>query len=1095
MFERLIATKVDRWIWTLLPVSALLLAIWYFGPRIAIDGKPILAGNTSRWWLIGAILALWLLWTGWRLLARKIRIRIEPRTSGEASGDNAPDSDTVQEDALRSHYQTIRPLLRQAASRKLPRYLILGEPGSGKSAWIEQTGLRVHHRTGDHDCSWYFSEEALFIETSSRLGLPVLGTLMHQLISARRRRPLNGICLTFDLTCLLAQDEMALESQAGRLRERLKCIQQILGDDIPVYVQITQCDRLAGFSAFFNGFTREQRAQCWGMAFPLAPGRQATQALQHFPAEFAALCSHLQQFVAERLHALPSPEERSLALGFPLQFAGIGERLAGLLQWVFAPSVAHHDLCLRGICFSSAIQQGVALQRWTGSLAPTLQPAPPRIPETRLGYFIAGHYPLLLQPEQHLAPAWRLSRRTRCALLIAGIAALILGVGYANWSMLNSYQNATRTLTQAQAAADRLQQLQQQGFDPDHAESMLALLDTSAALSRAGETGWRALAWRDAAGRLNGIAQGLYHKVQNKTLQPYLLQRLANAMRNPDANFVQRYRALRIYLMLGERSHRDARDILAWLSRDLSGTMASEGTRQSLLTHYQHWLQQLDQYDDIGLDLDLIDRTRASLLANALAPQLYAQLVADLELAMPGHLALSQMAGPGTALTLERKSGRPLSEGVASIYTQTGYERYQKLRDELFSAADQLRWVLATQLGRQEIDALKRALDALYFQHYNAAWDQLLDDVALRSLDTLGQDGSNLKLLASPDSPLRLLLLAADRQTRFAGDTPVAQHFAQLHRWTIAAPGSKTSPLEEAQARLAEAAVYVDAVNSALDHGLPPPKGDALRQLQRLAASHPDQLGSMLSGLVQHANAQAQDSARQQLNELWRSQVAEFCHQALDGRYPMQPGSLEEVSLDDFSTLFRPNGLIDGFFRKNLAASVDTSLPTWQMRTGANGSLKLSPPALHMFQQAAAIRSGFFANGSAQPQAAFTLQPLNLAPTITWLSLSFGGQSLRYAHGPLLASAFQWPASDPASGTHLDYSPAGTDGVSGIGFAGPWSLFRLLDLAQVQAQQPDRYRLDFNLQQRHAGFELRAASVNNPFGRDLLRGFTCRDSL
>ena len=61
---------------------------------------------------------------------------------------------------------------------------------------------------------------------------------------------------------------------------------------------------------------------------------------------------------------------------------------------------------------------------------------------------------------------------------------------------------------------------------------------------------------------------------------------------------------------------------------------------------------------------------------------------------------------------------------------------------------------------------------------------------------------------------------------------------------------------------------------------------------------------------------------------------------------------------------------------------------------------------------------------------------------------------------------------------------------------GAWAWFRLLDRARLQATgQEELFRVTFSLGGLSAKFDLRAASVRNPFQLDELRGFSCLERL
>ena len=102
--------------------------------------------------------------------------------------------------------------------------------------------------------------------------------------------------------------------------------------------------------------------------------------------------------------------------------------------------------------------------------------------------------------------------------------------------------------------------------------------------------------------------------------------------------------------------------------------------------------------------------------------------------------------------------------------------------------------------------------------------------------------------------------------------------------------------------------------------------------------------------------------------------------------------------------------------------------------------------------------------------------------------MSIDGQAFQYAHGPVRTFSMQWPGTSGQAAFEFD-SPAGP--IAGPAFQGPWALFRLLDHARVQALSGSRYRATFTAGGKSMGVIVAAASIRNPFGKDVAAGFRC----
>ncbi|HEY0419024.1 MAG TPA: type VI secretion IcmF C-terminal domain-containing protein, partial [Acetobacteraceae bacterium] len=74
----------------------------------------------------------------------------------------------------------------------------------------------------------------------------------------------------------------------------------------------------------------------------------------------------------------------------------------------------------------------------------------------------------------------------------------------------------------------------------------------------------------------------------------------------------------------------------------------------------------------------------------------------------------------------------------------------------------------------------------------------------------------------------------------------------------------------------------------------------------------------------------------------------------------------------------------------------------------------------------------------------------------------------------------------------LVFDPQPSSGPPVLQETGPWALFRLFGRGVLtQAGGAERYQLAFTLADRRVTFDIRAASVQNPFAPGILQGFKC----
>src|SRR5438046_7290278 len=81
----------------------------------------------------------------------------------------------------------------------------------------------------------------------------------------RSRRPLNGIILTVSVGDLLTLTAPGRDAQVAAARRRLDELGHELRIRLPVYLLVTKCDLMSGFTEYFDDLTPAGRKQVWGV--------------------------------------------------------------------------------------------------------------------------------------------------------------------------------------------------------------------------------------------------------------------------------------------------------------------------------------------------------------------------------------------------------------------------------------------------------------------------------------------------------------------------------------------------------------------------------------------------------------------------------------------------------------------------------------------------------------------------------------------------------------------------------------------------------------------------------------------------------------
>ena len=273
---------------------------------------------------------------------------------------------------------------------ELPWYVMIGAPGSGKTTALVNSGLRfpfykegvpsVPGVGGTRNCDWWFSDEAVLIDTAGRYTtqdsdrkadaaawLGFLGILKQ----FRPRRPLNGALVAVSVTDLLLWSKLERAKFAGHVRMRLAEMYAALDARFPVYVMVTKLDLLAGFTEFFGDLDPAGRAQVWGttFAFDVDPALIAAP----YSGDFAALENRLGAEMLARLHEERDLQRRAAIYRFPQQYHAVGPLVGEFLSLAFGTQMNHKPLQLRGAYYTSGTQEGNPIDRVLVALSRTFR--------------------------------------------------------------------------------------------------------------------------------------------------------------------------------------------------------------------------------------------------------------------------------------------------------------------------------------------------------------------------------------------------------------------------------------------------------------------------------------------------------------------------------------------------------------------------------------------------------------------------------------------------------------------------------------------------------------------------------------------------
>ncbi len=963
----------------------------------------------------------------------------------------------------------------------------------------------------------------------------------------RGRRALNGVIVALSVETL-SEGDAEIRAHGRRIRKRLTELRERLEIRLPVYLMLTKADLVLGFEPFLGELSTADREQVWGATF--APGLRVDG--PEAARELGLLAARLEGRLVPRLEAEERLETRAQIFRFPAQVASLAEPLRLLVDTVFGESRYEESAWLRGVYLTSATQEGTPIDRLTAALASSFglpaapRPAPARV--EKRSFFLrrllsdvvfkeAGLGTLDPAAEERRVWIWR-GAAVACAGLVV-LAGLVFSMSYLGYRAVIAAQEERFEDLRATLAPVAARQAPLDPLDLDLAlEAVTEVANARAPLP----SGVASLIGPSAAAEITRADDEAYDRSLRNILEPRMVALLEATMWRQirDPEFL--LGALKTYRMMTGLAQMDPDFAAEWWQTKLpehapTNPFPTDGAAEHQLAAFARMAVD-DSY--VPPDDALVSAALAGICAIPLPVRAYTALMSDpAVVALPDWVPLS-FAGPNAAKVLTRRSDKTLRVGIDGAFTYDGFHKVilERLEDVAAQAALD-RSVFAggcAESAETSVASLSSDMLKLYYEDYIAQWDGFLRDVTLAPLPDLRTASENLKDLSSVDSALKRLLTAVVAETDLArpeaaGDAAAvpsgaSKLLAKLGKiGKLAKKGAKLIPAAGSSAEIDTsgqpvsdhfkpikgALVEVDGAPPALDDTVAaltqlanvlqtvaasPNPEDAIKQQGGLAeltgavanqaANLPDPLSDWLSGIAGDTIGLTEKAVISDLNAIWRADVMPFCQAALTGRYPFDEASRIDVNSADFARLFGPGGLIDAFTNDHLVGYVDTAARPWRWRA----DFGLDPASLAAFEQARHIRDGLFPGG-AGPSMNFTLEAKDLSPTAASVSLNVDGQALSYSNNLTRPQPMSWP-KDGTGVVTLAFRPIDASPDVMTSETGAWAWLRLLKAGRLGSTGlPEVFNLRLSAKGHYADFELRAASVDNPFDLSMFAKFTC----
>ncbi len=356
---------------------AVLTIVWFAGHLVGLDtpSKRIIAMLAVFGAFVIYLIARWL-WTkrsGDKLVA-------ELATHNAGSQAEIDEIQTKMTDVLQSLKTSHLGAGHRgnAALYALPWYMIIGPSATGKSTLFANSGLHFPYANstelhvqgfgGTRNCDWWFSDQAVLIDTAGRYTtessdnkewLSFLGLLKKH----RPKLPVNGVIVAISVADILTSDSESIHLHVKMVRERIQELINELGVIFPVHITFTKSDLISGFESFFADLSEKEREQVWGAYLLDESEDQSQDPAELFELRMESLYERLCEQRLSKIARERNLHRKALIFDFPNQFKAASIKLTEFINLLFKENPYQEVPWFAGVYFTSGTQEGTPVER------------------------------------------------------------------------------------------------------------------------------------------------------------------------------------------------------------------------------------------------------------------------------------------------------------------------------------------------------------------------------------------------------------------------------------------------------------------------------------------------------------------------------------------------------------------------------------------------------------------------------------------------------------------------------------------------------------------------------------------------------------
>ncbi len=442
---------------------------------------------------------------------------------------------------------------------------------------------------------------------------------------------------------------------------------------------------------------------------------------------------------------------------------------------------------------------------------------------------------------------------------------------------------------------------------------------------------------------------------------------------------------------------------------------------------------------------------------------------------------------------------------------------------------------------------LEQEIRSLYFSDYAKVWLAFLDSFKYKLPRDLADKSMALMYLSSVEGPIAQLTQAIARNTQVYEFRPLPEKvpsapengeirikpqvtkpspvteltevFDDLQRFSIPGEGSTLSDsVNDYLEALSQVYSEVDSLAASVDV-----KRDSERFASKLLSGSSAQpriskawvvtttlvnsvknptrpiLRSLLSPPIKMAWSGIIGQATSELEQDWVSSVVRPYKKMISGKFPFTAAG-GDATLADVAGFYHPEkGILWKFANERLSPYIRKTARGWEPRKWLGTGANFSHEFLKGLTEAQKITDALYTTQDNSPNMTFYLQP-DPSTNLREMQIESNGQLIRYRNGPQIWQRFDWPGEMNQIGARVMGIADHGRAVGELRADGPWGLFHLLTLANIEKVSGTHYKTSWELPASdggtvHVAFKLRADRQDNIFNFKIISTFKLPGSM